>query len=79
MEGFARLDFGVEGFICCPGSVWETLLLDVTPFSYAQCGLIRQFQRGEREVYSNLSYLYQKRYGTALPVRNVPNRYLANS
>jgi hypothetical protein len=43
----------------------------------AQCGLYPQFHRDERAVYNNLRYLYQKRNGTVLPVRNVPNKYLA--
>jgi hypothetical protein len=48
----------------------------MTPLSYAQCGLYFQFHRREEYVYSNLSYLYQKRYGPPLTTRNVPNKYL---
>jgi hypothetical protein len=76
VEAGATLDVRLKGVVWGPGADWETVLLDVTPISYAQCGLIRQFQRGEHDVYSNLSYLYEKRYGATLPVRNVPNRYL---
>lgn len=55
---------------------WETLLLDVTPISYAQCGLYKQFHRNEHDVYSNLAYLYQAKHGEQLTPPNVPNRYL---
>ncbi|MEI9811708.1 MAG: ankyrin repeat domain-containing protein [Acidobacteriota bacterium] len=55
---------------------WETTLFDVTVFSYAQCGLYRQFHRKEEDIYSNLAYLYEKRHGAAALIRNVPNKYL---
>ena len=55
---------------------WETVLFDVTPVSYTQCGLYRQFHRREEDVYSNLQYLYRSKYGSEAAVRNVPNRYL---
>jgi ankyrin repeat protein len=77
VEAGADLDVRLKGLIWGPGADWETLLLDVTPISYAQCGLYTQFQRREHDVYSNLSYLYQKRYASQLALRNVPNRYLA--
>jgi hypothetical protein len=77
VDAGANLDVRLKGLIWGPGADWETLLLDVTVFSYAQCGLYKQFHRQEHDVYNNLSYLYQKRYGSPLPLRNVPNRYLA--
>jgi len=73
----ADIDIRLKGLIWGAGADWETLLLDVTPISYAQCGLYAQFHRDERDVYSNLSYLFQKRYRERLAVRNVPNKYLA--
>ena len=73
----ADLDVRLNGLLWGVGADWETLLLDVTPISYAQCGLYAQFHRREQDVYSNLSYLYRKRNGGILPVRNVPNKYLA--
>jgi ankyrin repeat protein len=73
----ANLDVRLKGLLWGIGADWETLLLDVTPTSYAQCGLYAQFHRREQDVYSNLDYLYRKRNGVALPVRNVPNKYLA--
>jgi ankyrin repeat protein len=70
VDAGAALDVRLKGLVWGPG------VLDVTPVSYAQCGLYAQFHRPEQDVYGNLSYLYQKRYGSALPVRNVPNKYL---
>jgi ankyrin repeat protein len=73
----ADLEVRVQGLVWGPGAPWETLILDVTPISYAQCGLYAQFHRREQDVFANLDYLYRKRTGRALPVRNVPNKYLA--
>jgi ankyrin repeat protein len=73
----ADLEVRVKGVVWGPGADWETLVLDVTPISYAQCGLYAQFHRREADVYGNLGYLYQKRFGTELHAPNVPNRYLA--
>jgi ankyrin repeat protein len=76
-EAGADLNVRLKGLVWGPGAEWETVLLDVTPISYAQCGLYPQFHRAEQDVYSNLSYLYRKQSGTALPLRNVPNKYLS--
>lgn len=73
----ADLNVALQGLIWGPGQDWETLILDVTPLSYAQCGLYSQFHRPEQDVYSNVDRLYQKRHGRGLPIRNVPNKYLA--
>jgi hypothetical protein len=63
----------------CGGRVrGETAVFDVTPISYAQCGLYAQFHRREQDVYRNLAYLYKRRYGSELLVRNVPNKYLVD-
>ncbi|MEO6524999.1 MAG: ankyrin repeat domain-containing protein [Gemmatimonadaceae bacterium] len=78
VEAGANLDVRLKGVVWGAGAPWETLVLDVTPVSYAQCGLYAQFHRPERDVYDNLAYLYRSRYGTELPVYNVPNRYLAS-
>ena len=77
VDAGASLDVRLKGVVWGPGADWETLVLDVTPVSYAQCGLYAQFHRRERDVYDNLAYLYQKRHGAELSLRNVPNRYLA--
>jgi len=76
VESGADLDVRLKGVMWGRGADWETLILDVTPISYAQCGLYAQFHRREQDTYSNLSYLYKSRYGTDLPTHNVPNRYL---
>ena len=76
VDAGAALDIRLKGLVWGPGLEWETVLYDVTVFSYAQCGLIRQFQRPEADIYSNLGYLWRKRYGQEMPLRNVPNRYL---
>ncbi len=73
----AKLDLRLKGLVWGSGFPWETALFDVTLLSYTQCGLHKQFQRREEDIYSNLAYLYRKLNGTNAPVRNVPNRYLA--
>ncbi|MCI0692255.1 hypothetical protein L0337_09665 [candidate division KSB1 bacterium] len=77
VEAGADLEVRLKGLVWGGGSDWETLILDVTPISYAQCGLYSQFHRREHDVYNNLSYLYRRRHGAQLRVRNVPNKYLA--
>ena len=79
VDSGASLDVRLRGLVWGPGAHWETLVLDVTPISYAQCGLYRQFHRAEHDVWSNLAYLYDRRHGTPLRPRNVPNRYLSPS
>ena len=77
VEAGANLDVSLKGLVWGPGQQWETLIMDVTPISYSQCGLYTQFHRAEQDVYSNLRYLYRNRYGAELRVPNVPNKYLA--
>jgi hypothetical protein len=76
VEAGANLEAKLKGIVWGGGMDWETVILDVTPISYAQCGLYPQFHRPEQDVYSNLRYLYYKLYGKELPIRNVPNKYL---
>jgi len=73
----AKLDVRLKGLVWGSGFPWETVLFDVTLLSYTQCGLYKQFQRREQDIYGNLAYLYRKLNGTKAPVRNVANRYLA--
>jgi hypothetical protein len=77
VEAGADLDIRMPALLWGESMDWETVVYDVTPLSYAQCGLYRQFHRREEDVYSNIEYLYRKRYGMKLPLRNVPNKYLA--
>jgi hypothetical protein len=76
VEAGANLDLRVNALLWGGTMNWETVVYDVTPLSYAQCGLYRQFHRPEKDVYSNIDYLYQHRFGTGAPSRNVPNKYL---
>lgn len=76
VEAGADLDIRLKGVVWGGGFEWETAVFDVSPISYAQCGLYSQFHRPEKQVYGNLAYLYRKRYGAEPPVRNVPNKYL---
>ena len=75
-EAGADLQVKVKSLLWGESMSWETVLYDVTPVSYAQCGLYRQFHRREEDVYSNLQYLYRWSYGTHTTFRNVPNKYL---
>jgi hypothetical protein len=77
VDAGASLDVRLKGVRWGQGFEWETLVLDVTPLSYAQCGLYAQFHRREADVYANLEYLCRRRYGTSPAMPNVPNRYLA--
>ena len=72
----ADLDTRVRSLLWGESMSWETVVYDVTPISYAQCGLYRQFHRRERDVYDNIAYLHRKRFGSEPPIRNVPNKYL---
>ncbi|MGI9070619.1 MAG: ankyrin repeat domain-containing protein [Bryobacteraceae bacterium] len=72
----ADLDVRLKGLVWGAGFEWETVVFDVTPLSYAQCGLYAQFHRREGDVYRNIAYLYQRRYGSEPQIRNVPNKYL---
>jgi ankyrin repeat protein len=72
----ADLKVLVKGFVWGAGFEWETAIFDVTPISYAQCGLYRQFQRKDVDVYNNVALLYQRKYGKKPRIKNVPNAYL---
>jgi hypothetical protein len=76
VDAGADLDVRVKSLLWGESMSWETVVYDVTPISYAQCGLYRQFHRREDDVYNNVEYLYRRRYETGPPIRNVPNKYL---
>jgi len=76
VDSGADLDVRIDGLVWGDTMDWETVVFDVTPLSYAQCGLYRQFHRHEPHIYSNIDYLHRKRYGTPAPIRNVPNKYV---
>ena len=75
-EAGADLDVRVKSLLWGQSMSWETVVYDVSPISYAQCGLYQQFHRREEDVYNNVEYLYRKRYERRPPVRNVHNKYL---
>ncbi len=76
VERGAGLDIRAKSLLWGESFDWETVIFDITPISYAQCGLYKQFHRPEVDVYSNISYLHKTRYGAAPELRNVPNKYL---
>ena len=76
VQAGADLELRLRGLVWGGGFEWETVVFDVSPIAYAQCGLYAQFHRRERDVYSNISYLYERRFGATPPIRNVPNKYL---
>jgi ankyrin repeat protein len=76
VQAGADLEVKIKTLLWGESMSWETVLYDVTPISYAQCGLYRQFHRREEDVYSNVQYLYRSKYGIDPAFRNVPNRYL---
>lgn len=76
VEAGASVEIRLQALAWGAGFEWETIVFDVSPISYAQCGLFSQFHRPEAQVYGNIAYLYRKRYGAEPQVRNVPNQYL---
>lgn len=77
LEHGARPDVRLAGITWGKGFEWETTIFDATPMSYAQAGLLRQFQREEQDVYGNIRLL-ARAAGRLIPDDlNVPNRYLA--
>jgi hypothetical protein len=78
VDAGADLDIRAKALLWGESMSWETVVYDVTPISYAQCGLYRQFHRREEHIYSNIEYLYRSRYDQAPAFRNVPNKYLGS-
>jgi hypothetical protein len=76
LDAGADVDTRVPRLLWGENCEWETIIFDVTPLSYAQCGLYRQFHRSERDIYDNIDRLHQRRFNTLPPRRNVPNRYV---
>ena len=76
LEAGARADILLGGITWGKDMEWETECFDVTPVSYAQLGLLRQFQRSEEDTYSNIRALLKVLGREVPPLRNVPNRYL---
>jgi hypothetical protein len=72
----ARADIAVRGITWGQGFEWETTLFDVTPVSYAQCGLLPQMHRKDVDIYANIKLLLAAAGREVPPLVNVPNRYL---
>lgn len=76
LENKADLQLNVKGLIWGNGYEWETFIPAVNPISYAMMGLLRQFQRKEKDVYEVVSILMEAAYEISYQPANVPNRYL---
>jgi len=72
----ANLDITVKGLIWGKGYDWETFIPSVNPISYAMMGLLRQFQRTEKDIYEVVQLLMKAQYGIDYSPRNIPNKYL---
>jgi hypothetical protein len=79
VDAGADLGLQLKGLVWGKGFEWETTILELTPISYAQCGLYFQFHRREENVYGNIGYLWRKKYGSEMKVHNVPNKYLMDA
>jgi hypothetical protein len=72
----ADLELTVNGLIWGKGYDWETFIPSVNPISYAMMGLLRQFQRTEKQIYELVSILMKAQYGIEYSPKNIPNKYL---
>ena len=76
LEAGAKPDLLLPGIVWGKGFEWETTVFDVTPVSYAQMGLLPQFQRKETDIDHNLRLLLKATGRLVPPLPNIPNRYL---
>ncbi len=72
----ADLTTTVKGLIWGKGYAWETFIPDGNPISYAMMGLLRQFQRKEKQIYEVVSLLLRATYQTEYYPSNIPTKYL---
>lgn len=72
----ADLTITIQGLIWGKSYEWETFIPSVNPISYAMMGLLRQFQRTERQIYEVVAILLKASYGTDYFPTNIPNKYL---
>lgn len=77
LDASARIDVALRGITWGRGFEWETTFFDVTPVSYAQCGLLPQVHRRERDIYDNIRVLLSAGDRSVPPLENVPNKYRA--
>ncbi len=76
LEAGADPQFRVAGVTWGHDMDWETTLLDLTPISYTQFGMLPQFHRREEDTKSNVLRLLAAAGRAGPELRNVPNRYL---
>ena len=76
LDAGAEVDIQLHGITWGKGFEWETTFFDVTPVSYAQCGLLPQVHRAERDIYDNIELMLRAAGRPVPPLENVPNRYL---
>lgn len=74
----ADLTLTVKGLIWGNGYDWETFIPAVNPISYAMMGLLRQFQRTEKQIYEVVSLLLKAKDGIDYYPSNIPNKYLSS-
>lgn len=74
----ADLTITVKGLIWGKGYEWETFIPSVNPISYAMMGLLRQFQRTEKQIYEVVSLLLKASYDIDYFPTNIPNQYLSS-
>jgi hypothetical protein len=72
------LTLTVKGLVWGKGYEWETFIPSVNPISYSMMGLLRQFQRTEKQIYEVVSLLLKANYGIEYHPTNIPNKYLNN-
>lgn len=76
LDAGAQSDAPVHGITWGKGFDWETTFFDITPISFAQCGLLPQVHRAEADIYDNIKRLLAAAGRAVPPLGNVPNRYL---
>jgi len=76
IEAGAKPDVRLHGITWGNGFEWETTFFDVTPISYAQCGLLPQVHRREADIYAIVTRLLTAAGRPVPPLANIPNRYL---
>lgn len=79
LDAGAKADITLSGITWGRGFEWETTVFDVTPISYAQCGLLPQMHRNERDIYDNIAALLAAAGRSIPPLDNVPNKYFGSS
>lgn len=73
----ADLGLTLKGLVWGKGYEWETFIPAVNPISYAMMGLLRQFQRKEKDIYEVVNLLMKAAYDVDHEPPNIPNKYLS--